>query len=107
MPAAKNAATLRFVERSRGGDSAEDVKQSGVGRDLEIEVKETVDEDADATKKGGDGESAGGLFRPIAQLAGSAANEQNQEPDGDARSDYAGFDQQLKIVVVGLIDKEG
>lgn len=107
VAAAKDATTLRFMKRRGGSDAAEDVKQGSVRRYLEIEVEKTVNEDTDATEQCGGGQSSGGVFRPILQLGGRSAENLNQKPDGNAESYNARLDEQLQVIVMSLIDKEG
>ena len=105
---AKHAATLRFLEWFRGGYRTEHVKQRGVCRDLQIEIKKAVHQDSHATEQRGDGQCAGGVLGPILilKLGRGLAENQHQEPDCDGESGQAGFDQQLQIIIVGLVHEE-
>jgi hypothetical protein len=51
----KHPATLRFLERPGRGNSAENVKQGGIGRDLQIEIEKAVDQYPDAAQQGRNG----------------------------------------------------
>src|SRR5258708_12837885 len=44
--AAQYAAALRFLERGGGGDGAENIKQRGVCRNLQIEISKAVAQDS-------------------------------------------------------------
>jgi hypothetical protein len=51
----KHSAALRFLERSGGGNCTENIKQGGIGRDLQIEIEKAVDQYPDAAQQGRNG----------------------------------------------------
>ena len=59
----KHSAALRFLERRGGGNGTENIKQGGIGRDLQIEIEKAVHQDPDAAEQGRNGQSAAGGSR--------------------------------------------
>src|ERR1700675_3752964 len=104
---AKYAAALRFLQRFRGGDRAENVKQPGVCRDLQIEIEKAVYQDSHTSKESGHGYRAARGLGPIIELVCGLAEHQHQKPDRDGEASQAGFDEQLQIIVVRVVHEEG
>ena len=65
-----------------------------------------MDEDADAAEQSRHRQCAGRGLGPVLELGGGLAEDHHQKPDGDQKSSEAGFDQQLQVVVVRLVDEE-
>ena len=63
MVPANHAAALGFVQRRGGGDRAENIKQRGVCRDLQIEIEKAVYQDPHTTEQSGHGQRAAGGLR--------------------------------------------
>ena len=62
------AAALQFLQWIRRGDGAQHVEQRGVGRNLEVEVEETVDKDADAAEERRHGQGTVDGLGPVVQF---------------------------------------
>src|SRR5260221_8559235 len=74
--AAQYAAALRFLERGGGGDGAENIKQRGVCRNLQIEIEKAVDQDPYTAEHSGYGYRAAGGLGPILELGCGLAEHQ-------------------------------
>src|SRR5208337_2993968 len=86
---------------------AENVKQRGVCRDLQIQIEKAVDQNSHTTEQRGHGHCTASRLSPILKFARRPAEDQDQKPDGDGESRQASLDQQLQIIVVRLVHEEG
>src|SRR5580700_2818329 len=89
-----------------GCDGAEDIKQSGVCGNLQIEVKEAMNQDSGEPQRASQGNGAADIGGPVTDFSQGIAIENDQKPHHDGKAEHSGLGQQLQVVVVGLVDKE-
>src|SRR6266851_5091794 len=94
-------------ENVASGEISHKEKKQGVARDVEIEIDQTVHEEADATDKTRKMESEGeGLV--LQEHTTERTKKQSAEKPGAARNtDDSGFGQSFEVIIVCVIDNFG
>src|SRR5439155_26184417 len=88
------------------GDGAENIKQRGVGGNLQVEIDEAVHQNSGANKHGHQGYCAVSFVCPVRDFLTRLAEDRHYQPQHDCESHRSGFHKQLDVIIVRFVHVE-